>query len=48
MNHILQEAKTGAPSEYNDIEKTMSPTALKIIVDWLSVHGLTSHREKPG
>jgi hypothetical protein len=26
----------------------MSPTALKIIVDWLSVHGLTSHREKPG
>lgn len=36
MNHLLQDAKTGAPSEYNDIEETMSPTALKIITDWLS------------
>jgi hypothetical protein len=25
MNHLLQEAKTGAPSEYKDIEETMSP-----------------------
>ncbi len=38
MNHLLQDAKTGAPSEYNDIEETMSPTALKIITDWLSMH----------
>jgi len=45
MNHLLQEAKTGAPSEYNDIEETMSPTALRIITDWLSVNVLTSHRE---
>ncbi len=36
MNHLLQDAKTGAPSEYNDIEETMSPTALKIITDWMS------------
>ena len=36
MNHLLQDAKTGAPSEYNEIEETMSPTALKIITDWLS------------
>ncbi|HEY3853426.1 MAG TPA: alpha/beta fold hydrolase [Verrucomicrobiae bacterium] len=35
MNHLLQDAKTGAPNEYNDIEETMSPTALKIIVDWV-------------
>lgn len=41
MNHLLQDAKTGAPSEYNDIEETMSPTARKIITDWLSVNVLT-------
>jgi uncharacterized protein len=38
MNHLLQDAKTGAPSEYNNIEETVSPTALKIITDWLGMH----------
>jgi hypothetical protein len=38
MNHLLQDAKTVAPSEYNNIEETVSPTALKIITDWLSMH----------
>jgi hypothetical protein len=38
MNHLLQDAKTGAPSEYNDIEETMSPKALNIITDWLSLN----------
>jgi hypothetical protein len=46
MNHLLQDAKTGAPSEYNDIEETMSPTALKIITDWLSVN-IPSRRHEP-
>jgi hypothetical protein len=32
-------------SEYNEIEETMSPTALKIITDWLSRCLFTSHRE---
>jgi hypothetical protein len=45
MNHLLQDAKSGAPSEYNDIGETMSPTALKIITDWLGVNVLTSHGE---
>ncbi len=43
MNHLLQDAKTGAPNEYNDIEETMSLAALKIITDWLSTNVLT-HR----
>lgn len=43
MNHLLQDAKTGAPSEYNDIEETMSPAALKIITDWMNVNVLTRH-----
>jgi uncharacterized protein len=33
-NHLLQTAKTGGPNEYNDIEETMSPTALNLISDW--------------
>jgi uncharacterized protein len=48
MNHLLQDAKTGAPSEYDDIEETMSPTALKIITDWLSVNVLTRRHETAG
>ena len=45
LNHLLQDAKTGAPSEYNDIEETMSPTALKIITDWLSRNVLSRRHE---
>ena len=45
MNHLLQDAKTGAPSEYNEIEETMSPAALKIITDWLSRRFFASHHE---
>lgn len=41
MNHLLQDAKTGSPSEYNEIEETMSPVALQMIVDWVRVQ--TSH-----
>jgi len=43
MNHLLQDAKTGAPSEYNDIEETVSPTALKTITDWLDKIVQTHH-----
>jgi hypothetical protein len=46
MNHLLQDAKTGTPSEYNEIEETMSPTALKIITDWLSMNVLAPRRKK--
>lgn len=35
LNHILQTAKTGHPSEYGEIEETMSPDALRIIGDWI-------------
>jgi uncharacterized protein len=45
MNHLLQDAKTGAPSEYNDIEETMSPAALKLITVWLSRNVLASRDE---
>lgn len=35
MNHLLQDAKTGAPNEYNGIEETMSPRALDLICNWV-------------
>ena len=37
MNHLLQDAMTGSPNEYNNIEETMSPAALKIICDWVNL-----------
>ncbi len=38
LNHLLQTAKTGAPSEYARIEETMSPMALKLIGEWILDH----------
>lgn len=48
MNHLLQDAKTGAPSEYNDIEETMSPAALRTIIDWMNRSVLARHHETTG
>lgn len=35
LNHLFQEAKTGLPAEYAQIEQTFSPLALTTILDWL-------------
>jgi fermentation-respiration switch protein FrsA (DUF1100 family) len=35
LNHLFQTAKTGSPSEYINIEETISPVALKVIGDWI-------------
>ena len=35
LNHLFQTAKTGAQSEYSQIEETFSPVALQSIGDWL-------------
>jgi alpha/beta superfamily hydrolase len=35
LNHLFQHCTTGLPSEYNKIEETFSPDALKIISDWI-------------
>jgi len=35
LNHLFQEAQTGAPSEYGRIEQTLSPNALELIGDWI-------------
>ena len=35
LNHLFQTAKIGSLSEYGKIEETISPTALKVIGDWI-------------
>jgi hypothetical protein len=36
LNHFLQKAKTGAPSEYSEIEQTLDPGAIETICSWVS------------
>ena len=35
LNHLFQEADTGASNEYAKIEQTVSPIALKTVSDWI-------------
>jgi hypothetical protein len=35
LNHLFQTAKTGAPSEYVEIEETISPVALDKMASWI-------------
>src|SRR5208337_1641027 len=35
LNHLFQTAKTGASSEYSEIEETMSPVAMEKIAGWI-------------
>ncbi len=48
LNHLLQDAKTGAPNEYDDIDETMSASALKIITDWMSAWAAESGTKTSG
>lgn len=35
LNHLFQHCKTGAATEYQEIEETFSPDAIKIMIDWI-------------
>lgn len=35
LNHLFQPCKTGSPGEYDKIETTFSPDALKVVGDWI-------------
>jgi fermentation-respiration switch protein FrsA (DUF1100 family) len=35
LNHLFQTAKTGAVSEYGEIEETMSPVAMEKVASWI-------------
>lgn len=38
LNHLFQTTKTGAPSEYAQIEETLAPAALQTMGDWIVAH----------
>jgi uncharacterized protein len=35
LNHLFQQAETGSPSEYQNIEQTFSPEALEVVSSWI-------------
>lgn len=35
LNHLFQNSATGLPTEYGEIEETISPEVLRIIADWI-------------
>jgi hypothetical protein len=35
LNHLFQTAKTGLPSEYGEIQETVSPVALDVVANWI-------------
>jgi len=37
LNHLFQECKTGLPTEYAEIEQTVSPLALETIAGWIKI-----------
>ena len=39
LNHLLQPATTGAPSEYGTIPITVAPAALDLITEWVAERG---------
>lgn len=41
LNHLLQTANTGGVNEYTKIEETISPSALKVMGDWILAHTRT-------
>jgi uncharacterized protein len=41
LNHLFQACKTGALSEYSQIEETFSEAALAVVGDWLAKHTST-------
>ena len=38
LNHLFQTARTGAISEYSEIEETMAPVALDTVARWIRAH----------
>jgi hypothetical protein len=35
LNHLFQESKTGAPTEYAGIDQTFSPVAMDLVAKWI-------------
>ena len=38
LNHLFQHSPTGSPTEYGEIEETMSPEVLSMVSEWIQKH----------
>src|SRR5262245_40144737 len=38
LNHQFQTSRSGLPSEYSELDETISPAALKQVFDWIRAH----------
>jgi hypothetical protein len=38
LNHLFQTSRRGLPSEYSELDETISPAALRQIFDWIHAH----------
>ncbi len=38
LNHFFQTAETGSPDEYEEIEETLAPSVLELIVHWIQTN----------
>lgn len=47
LNHLFQDAKTGAPGEFARIEETMAPSALSTITGWVQKQSGLKHAPQP-
>lgn len=46
LNHLFQTSQTGSPSEYGQIEETMSPEVLKTVSDWILSRTVQKNRSR--
>jgi pimeloyl-ACP methyl ester carboxylesterase len=47
LNHLFQTSRTGAISEYSQIEETIAPVALQTMGDWIMAHTTTGAVARP-
>lgn len=47
LNHLFQTSRTGAISEYSEIEETIAPVALQTMGDWIVAHTTTGAVARP-
>jgi pimeloyl-ACP methyl ester carboxylesterase len=45
LNHFFQTAETGSPSEYGQIEETISPVVLNLMGEWIGRHAKAVERK---
>ena len=48
LNHLFPRVKTGAPSEYPELEKSMDPSMIRTVVAWFAAHSTSAPTSMSG